>query len=93
MTLKLVNDSFEEFWKLYPRKTGKLRASVVYSQVLSGKEALIEGDRVSVQGTAEEILEGLKRYLQANTAPVGFLVEQKYIPLASTWLNQGRFLD
>lgn len=90
-----VTSSFELFWKAYPRKVGKLKARVAYQQITGrGKAVVIDGERIVLQASHEEIMEGLGRYIAANSNRVkGWLLEMEYTPHASTWLNQGRWED
>ena len=71
------NPLFEEFWKLYPKKINKKKASVSFETALKNNEF-------------DTIMSGLKRYIakleKEETA-------SKYILLATTFLNNDRFLD
>jgi len=90
-----VSNDFELFWKLYPRKVGKLHARVAWNKITSGgKVVYIDGDKVDIVATPDQIMEGLHNYLFCNSNAHGdFLIEMCYTPLPQTWLNQGRFLD
>lgn len=68
---------FTNFWKLYPRKIGK-------------KDALKKYQKVSQKHTALVIQNALIKQLHIWEEEKR---ENKYIPHASTWLNQERFLD
>jgi len=69
--------SFEEFWKLYPRKVGK-------------RAAELEWARAVKRAPAEAIIDGLQRRVvwweQAATKP-------QFIVHPSTWLHQDRWND
>jgi hypothetical protein len=75
---------FEAFWSVYPKKTGKLKASVSYQRAferLGGKK----GGQLRIHGKlllAARIFADLSR----NTDP-------RFIPHATTWLNGGRYDD
>lgn len=87
---------FEEFWAKYPRKVGKLKARVAYSQIIGrGKSVLIDGERVPLRASHAEIMAGLKRFISGmyNSRTGEILEETKFIPHATTWLNQGRWED
>ena len=89
-----LND-FDLFWSLYPRKVGKLHARVAWNKITSGgKVVYIDGDKVDIVATPDQIMDGLHNYLFCNSNAHGdFLIEKQYTPLPATWLNQGRFLD
>ena len=78
---KIINEiekEFEEkFWLKYPRKHAKIKA----------RESFIKARKTF---SLENIMLGLKMYIKywANTGK-----ELDYIPMASTWLNQERFID
>lgn len=89
-----VTSSFELFWKAYPRKVGKLAARVIYRKILTdGRDVTIEGERIKLKATHEEIMAGLEAWVRTMRTPAGLNVEAKYIPHPSTWLNQGRWED
>ena len=94
-------DAFEAFWKLYPRRVGKLLAQTKWEAITRGglhtwimdKDS---GQRVPVflKATAAEILAGTKRFRDGlYGSGYELKVEERFIPHASTWLNQGRWLD
>jgi hypothetical protein len=70
-------ESFEKFWKLYPRKVGKRAALKEFEKVLKLKNA----------PTVEHLLNAVKCY--AKNAPE----DQRYIAHPTTWLRQGRWED
>jgi len=92
MTLKLVSDSFEEFWKVYPRKQGKLLARAAFQRVTDGgKDILVDGMRVKLEATPEALIRAAKAFrYQMNIIEER---EDQHIPHASTWLNQARWED
>jgi hypothetical protein len=65
---------FDEFWSVYPRKVGKQDALKVYARCLK-------------KATAEQILEGAKRYANDPNR-----LEQ-YTAHPATWLNRGGWED
>ena len=66
--------SFEVFWNIYPRKVGKQDAAKSFDRALS-------------LATAEEIIEGAKKFAaDPNRIPT-------FTPHPATWLNQGRWSD
>lgn len=68
---------FEEFWKAYPRKDGKAAAFLSYRRCRS------KGCKAGLM---------LIRAKQFSESDVG-MGEEQFIPHASTWLNQLRFMD
>ena len=87
--------SFEDFWKLYPRKEGKLKARLAFQAIVNGgKRVKVEGEPVILESSPARLLEALRAYLRTITSR-GEIIEEKkdFIPHASTWLNSGRFLD
>lgn len=76
-TAALALADFEDFWKSYPKKTGKQKAISCYEKALK-------------TATHETIMKGLYRYnqfLKMNKT------EEKYIKHPQTWLNAGCWLD
>lgn len=67
----------EEFWQKYPRKQGKVKAMESYIKI---RKTFCQ----------ENIIMGLDMYIKYWTK-TGKEIE--YIPMASTWLNQERFID
>lgn len=93
-------EDFETFWKHYPRKVGKALAKARWNAIIEGGTTRTldrdSGQYVALElkATAEEMLAGLKAWKAANTNFQGdFLIEEKYIPHASTWLNRGMWMD
>lgn len=74
-----VDETFEKFWKAYPRKTAKKASERAF------KAAVKRGD-------LEKVRAGLKAHLPYWTAVAG-VSNQQYIPHASTWLNGERYND
>jgi hypothetical protein len=71
-----TNNSFETFWKTYPRKTAKQSALKVWTKLSKSKDF-----------DPDEVINIVEAYSRSD------LPEQKFIPHASTWLNQERWRD
>ncbi|VBB10651.1 hypothetical protein [Burkholderia stabilis] len=72
------DESFASFWKLYPRKDAKVQARKAFVKLAPSAELL------------ERILDALDRFKRCDQ----WLREDgKFIPFASTWLNQRRWED
>lgn len=76
--LRSVSLAFDEFWKIYPRKIGKGAARKAFA-----KAAQSIGD-------TEIIIKAAKEYKEIC---VSQSKDPKFIPHASTWLNQERWED
>ena len=72
-------ESFEAFWKAYPRKIAKKECFTKWKSLIKGKS----DDEVVV------ILKGLGKQLHSKE----WQRDQKFIPYPLTWLNQGRWED
>lgn len=94
--------AFEEFWKCYPRKVGKPLARAKFMAIVKGGFRTRTLDRdsqtfmdIELDASPEEIIAGTKRYalslIDRNTFKRK--VEDKFIPHAATFLNQGRWMD
>lgn len=72
------SDSFNRFWEIYPRKTAKKEAYKAWKKINPNNELLVKVLRaVDCQRTSRD--------WQRE--------DGRYIPHASTWLNQGRWED
>lgn len=90
--VQLKPDAFEEFWAVYPRKTAKLAAKILWEQITgAGREVKIEGETVTLKATPDEIMTGALSY-RYDSLDMDKDAE-RFIPHARTWLYQGRFLD
>jgi hypothetical protein len=69
---------FEKFWTAYPRKDSKVQAEKAFTKIAPNEQTLAE------------ILAGVGR---AATSEQWCKDEGKFIPYASTWLNQRRWED
>lgn len=79
-----VRDAFEEFWAAWPRKAGKRAALAAW---LSAKKR---------GNTPETIHAGLApwvAYWRVRAEHEGVGAVERFIPHASTWLNQDRWVD
>jgi len=76
---EIQKDFEHKFWVVYPRKIGKKQAQKKYVQLCS-----------SLESSHEDIMKGLDQQLKIWRDNK---TEQKFIPHASTWLNQERFRD
>lgn len=92
---------FEEFWKCFPRRTGKPLAKAKYDAIIRGGFKTKTFDRdsnsyvdIEITATEDQIIEGVKKYVR-SIVDHNFkrTVEDKYLPHPATWLNQGRFMD
>lgn len=77
ITRKNVQDMFDVFWKLYPRKVGKAAALKKFET------------KVKDADTFDAVIAGLGLHIKH----VFNLTEPQYIPHAVTWLNQDRWQD
>lgn len=71
-------DSFDDWWKQYPKKVGKLDARKAY------RTAIKQG------ATPQDLLDGLQRH-NANWKAMN--TERQYIPNPASWLRKGRWED
>ena len=85
-----VEKEFVEFWEKYPKGTKKQEAFLAYMRALSAKPARGKNIPKGVKPTHEMIMQGLERWLskwkQEGT-------EERFIPDASNWLDNLRYLD
>ena len=95
-------DRFEEFWKNYPKRVGKPIAKAKFDQITREglKTRTLDRDSgtyvdIELRATPEEIIEAAKRYRESliDKSTYTFKIEKQFIPMPSTWLNQGRFHD
>jgi hypothetical protein len=103
-----LETAFDEFWEIYPscRRTGKAICKSKWDAITSptGLRTRTK-DRdadtyihLTLSATPEEIIAGLKRACMlwrnpSKAATSEWKEDGKYIPLPSTFLNQGRWLD
>lgn len=74
----LISERFGEFWKLYPKKTGKGAAEKAFKRIKPDKQLF------------ETMMSVLKT---ARASPQWQKENGRYIPNPSTWLNQKRWED
>ena len=72
-----TKELFEEFWKIYPRKTNKYSSSQKYKIALKDI-------------SHEEMLKKIKVYSEFVADEK---MDLKFVPHCTTWLNQKRYLD
>jgi NADH:ubiquinone oxidoreductase subunit F (NADH-binding) len=99
--------SFQDFWDLFPppKRVQKALCMAKWEAITSNDglqtrmkdkdaERLVE---IKLKATPEEIIEGLKRSCERwrgrGEQRYGWEDGGKWIPMASTWLNQGRWMD
>lgn len=75
----LLEKRFEEFWSLYPRKVGKLKAFQSFKRINPNKELF------------DKIMAALRDNIESNAQ--WKRDNGQYIPHPTTWLNQGRWFD
>lgn len=75
--IKEIYAHFEEFWLMYPKKTGKSEAKKAFIKILSKEQNIFPS-----------IKEGLLRYTN-HALPA----DPQFIPYPATWLNQRRWED
>lgn len=93
--------TFADFWSTYPRKTGKPLARAKWEAITNGGLRTRTLDRDSntyvdlvLQATPEQLVTAAKAYRKSLIgADFKLSIEERFIPHASTWLNQGRFED
>lgn len=97
-----LNAAFERFWSIYPKRTQKALAKAKFMAICRGSFKTKTRDKdsggfmdIELDASAEEIIEGAKRYMDSLIDKVTWKrkIEDKYIPAAAVWLNQGRWLD
>jgi hypothetical protein len=75
-TKELYGESFEKFWKLYPRKVSKFESAKVFGKMKK-----------------EEIQSAMKAVKNFREVVLRDNVDQQFVPHATTWLRQKRYLD
>ncbi len=97
-----ASNRFDEFWQAYPRRIGKPLAKAKWDKITNGglKTRTLDKDSgsfvcISLQATADELIEGAKKYHNKNLDMKTFKLkdEGKFICHPATWLNQGRWED
>ncbi len=98
---KAVQSRFEELWKRWPNHAKKALAKAKYEAVLKGmKTRTLDKDsggyvEIELEAGEDEILAGAKAYLDSQFDRTTYRYKDggKYIPMLSTWLNGGRWMD
>lgn len=75
-----MNEQFQQFWALYPKKRAKLDAWKAWQRM--DKQYHISN------GNFEMVIEALKKQAELFKD-----TDKQFIPHPSTWLNQGRWMD
>lgn len=96
-----VDAAFNEIWKLWPRKEGKVLAKARFLSIVQGcTTKTLEKDsgsyiQIQLHGTPEAILAAAKAYLASQVDKNTYTMKDggKFIPHLNTWLNRGRFMD
>ena len=96
--------SFDDFWKVYPKKVGKPLAQAKWNAIINGglKTRTLDRDsgqyvEIELQATPDEIIAGARRYYERNRKPgvgnYGFIDDGKFLLHPATFLNKGRWQD
>jgi hypothetical protein len=93
---------FEEWWKSYPwgRRRRKMLCKMIWDELTTTgrmcrtKDAEVGFVKMFVKVTAEEILEGTKRWDKTlPRTPDFYYKDEEYIVSSPVFLNQARFAD
>jgi hypothetical protein len=78
--LHAVKAQFDAWWAVYPtgRKKGRGKAQIAFCEVVLGRRTL--------KASVHELLDAVKAYAATKPNP-------RFVPLPSTWLHEGRWLD
>jgi hypothetical protein len=74
-------DRFEEFWRTYPRRVGKVAARKAFAKALGSGL------------TAEELILAAARFAAQREAEPDPVRRERFTPHPATWLNAGRWAD
>lgn len=90
-------DPFDEFWRWYPRKTGKAVARAIFKRITEiGMKVEVEGESLFLLADPQEIIEGAKRYRKSvidgskcrwDDPKIVLKDDEKFVPHAKTWLR------
>lgn len=95
-------ETFEDFWKHYPRRVGKPLARTKWDAITGPglKTRTLDRDsnsyvEIELQATPAEILEGVKRYRDSQIDRQTYRLKDngRFTAHPATWLNQGRWMD
>lgn len=100
-TKEIAATRFDECWKLWPVKQGKMIAKAKYLAILKGcSSRTLEKDSgmfisLELHATEDEIVNGIKKYLASQVDKNTYRMKDdgKYIPHLATFLNRGRWAD
>ena len=94
--------TFEDFWKVYPRRVGRPLAQAKWDAITNGGLATKTLDRdsgsyvsITLQADPHEIIEGARRYAKSQRDPDTYKLRDngRFTCHPATWLNQGRWMD
>ena len=97
--------SFEDFWKLCPKKIGKPIARFKWDAITSEQglstRALDKDSgmyvEIHLKATPEELIKGMKAYRDSQQGGEkwawGLVEDGRFTSHPSTWLNRGRWMD
>lgn len=97
--------AFEEFWKIYPRRVGKVLAKQKWDAIIGGgqrgfKTKTFDRDsnsfvQIQVKASPERIIEGARRYAKTQLDPLTYKPRDngRWILHPATWLNRGGWED
>lgn len=94
-------DKFAEFWRAFPKKTGKPLAKAKFDAITNGGLQTKTFDRdsntyvqIELSATPDELIEAAKRYRASQIGENYKLKDDgRFTCQPATWLNQGRWLD
>lgn len=101
-TVRAQSNRFDEFWAAFPKRTLKAQAKAKYEAIIRGGFRTKTRDKDSggfmeleLEATEDELIEGAKRYTASliDKRTYKRVIEDRFIPSAVVWLNQGRWQD
>lgn len=94
-----ASERFDEFWAEYPLKKRKLVARLKWDAITNGglETRTLDRDtreyvKIFLKATAQEIIDGAKRYNKKQRDPNTYKVKE-FTCWPENWLNQGRWED
>ena len=95
--------TFEDFWKVCPKKVGRALTRAKFDAITSDaglQTRTLDRDSgnyvdIHLKATASELVSAMRRYEKAQTDPKTFGLKEdgKFTLHPATWLNQGRWMD
>lgn len=93
--------TFEDFWREFPHCTAPPRSKKAVSRAIfeqittKGRETTVDGIRLNLVATAEEIIAGARAYAADidRDYEKSYAENRAYVPGAQVWLNQARWDD